>query len=224
MSSEQVVKLRLPFENFVYSLKDKRTHPPAEFEKFYSVWAYYDTKYNDLCKMISQRNYSKLNRYPDITKEVLDSLTLFDTDKIKNLCWVLDDDGQKVHLGDKKHIYRTKTLKNLRALLVEFLDFEIMMSFAQIGENEIIKDFGDFVYYEERYTTEFYLYQGVRYKGQQFSTKDIELKWVVDSDTKTQIQEYIKVLRFCRSGLTLQEAVKKAKEEYLYGRLYKSAN
>lgn len=217
MSAEQVIKLKLPFEDFVYSLKGKRIHPPAEFEKFYSVWAYYDTKFNDLCKMISQRNYSKINRYPDITKELLDGLTLHDTDKIKNLCWVLDDEGQKRHLGDKKHIFRTKTLKNLRALLVEFLDYETLMSFAQIGENEIIKDFGDFVYYEERYTTEFYIYQGTRYKGQQFTTKDIELKWVVDADIKTQVKTYIKVLRLCRGGLPLQEAVQKVKKEYLYG-------
>lgn len=198
------------FDDFEYLFSEKRNHFKAEWEKFYSVWAFDFTKYNLLRKMIANNDFDRLDDLAlNITAE---QLKKYDIETLRQLCYVLDENGQRQHLGDKKHIYRTKTLIKLRSMLVPYIEYGTLMSFAQIGENEIVKDFGDFIYYEERYTTEKYLYQGGRFKGQKFTTKDIELKWVVDTDTKTQIKAYIKVLRLCRRGKSLEEAVKIVKE------------
>ena len=210
MSVKRCEQFKFVFDDFEYLFGDKRNHFKAEWEKFYSVWAFDFTKYNLLRKMIANDDFDRLD---DLALNITNTqLKKYDIESLRQLCYVLDDEGKRQHLGDKKHIYRTQTLLNLRSMLVPYIDYEVLMSFQQCLDDAIVKDFGDFVYYEERYTTEVYLYQGARYKGQRFTTKDIELKWLVDADTKTQIQAYIKVLRLCRRGKSLEEAVKIVKE------------
>lgn len=205
----EINQLKLVFDDFGKLPKQKRNHFKAEWSKFYSVWSYYDTKYNDLMKMITQRNYSLLTRYPDIKYETIKDLTRYDTDKIKNLCWALDAEGQKQHLGDARHIYRVKTLNRLRTILAGYFDLEKHFNCQRTEDNEIIKKFNYYTFYINRYTSEWYIYQGKQYKGQKFETKEIDLHWVFDADIKTQVKAYINVLRACKSGLTLDDAILK---------------
>lgn len=134
-----------------------------------------------------------------------------DEAKVRNMCFVLDEHGQKQHLGDAKHIYRISVLKNLRANLADRC-FDVLFQ-PQTEETTIVRDFGDYTYYEERYTTETYIYGATRYKGQAFITKDIQLNWVADEDIRTQVKAYINVLRLCKKGVSLDEAVKQVKRK-----------
>lgn len=192
--------------------KKKRNHFNAEFDKFYSVYAFDFTKYNKLCKMLSTRNFNELNRFDDIQPEEFQKLRKIDKEKVKKYCYVLDENGKRRHLGDEAHIFRFNSLKKLREALVPYVDFFALMSFQQDLSNEIKREFNDYTYYEERYITEYYIHNGNWYKGQAFINRDIELNWVVDADIKTQIKAYISVLRLCKKGTSLDEAVREVKE------------
>lgn len=197
-----------------HSPTEKRKHFSAEFDKFYSVYAFDFTKYNKLCKMLSTRDFKDLNLFEDINPEEFQQLRKFDKDKVKEYCYVLDENGKRRHLGDEAHIYRVNVLKKLREALIPYIDFSILMSFQQDLSSEIKREFKDYTYYEERYTTEYYIHGGTRNKGQSFVTKDIELNWVADADIKTQINAYISVLRLCKKGTSLDEAVNRVKKRY----------
>ena len=195
----------------IHAPPGKRNHFEAEFDKFYSIYAFDLSKYHALCKMLFTRDFRALDRYPDINPDKFKNLCKREKNKVKRLCYVLDDDGKRQHLGDEKHIYRVKALKRLREALVPYIDFLTLMTFSQDLSTEIIRDFGDYTYYEERYTTEYFIYGGTKYKGQAFTIKEIELKWVANLDIKTQVKAYISVLRLCKRGKSLEDAISRVK-------------
>lgn len=92
----------------------KRVRHKPIWKKFYSVYAYDFTKYHFICDAVQSKNYLRLfNLYPDLDKKIILSFSRFDEYKIRKLCYILDDDKNKKHNGDEKHIFRLKTLHKL---------------------------------------------------------------------------------------------------------------
>lgn len=212
-----------------HSPAEKRLRFSANWWKFYTVYKYDFELYHAIKTDIANKPSLLLIalHLPRIPACVylfyfltIKALRKSDDEKVRNMCYVLDEFGQRQFLGDQPHIFRVNTLKQLRQALTDYLPcllFQPQVVYTdkkQEQEQETIQDFGDYTYYEERYTTEYYIHSGTRYKGQAFITKDIELKWVADADIKTQITAYISVLRLCKKGKSLDEAVRKVKKRY----------
>lgn len=209
-----------------HSPPEKGLRFSANWWKFYTVYKYDFELYHALKTDIANKPNLLLIalRLPEIAScayfsyfLTIRTLRKTDEETVRNMCYVLDEEGQRQYLGDQPHIYRVNALKRLRQELTAyyeqgFLKPQVVYSDTS-KEQEIIEDFGDYTYYEENYTSEYYIHGGTRYKGQAFTTKDIELNWVADADIKTQITAYVSVLRLCKKGTSLDEAVRKVKYE-----------
>lgn len=178
----------------------KRIHyVEPKWEKFYSVYACDFTKYNALCTAITDQNFDKvIQNYPDVDLITLKSYTRKDFDKLKLLCYAKDEEGKKIHLGDQKHIFRFKTLNNLKSLLVKYLENR------PVFHSDSVKiSFDNFTYYQEAYEAR---------DPKDRIIEEIELDWLENYNIKQKINTYIKVLRLCRKGILLQQAVNYVKE------------
>lgn len=174
----------------------KRIHyDEPKWEKFYSVYACDFTKYNAICKAITDNDFVKIKQnYPEINIETIKSYTRKDFDKVKLMCYVKDEAGNKIHLGDQKHIYRFKTLNNLKTLLVKY-----MTSRPALFHNSVKIPFHNFTYYQE-------LYEEAKDPKDRI-IEEIEFEWLEDFTIKQKINIYIKTLRLCKTGISLENAV-----------------
>lgn len=212
-----------------HSPPEKGLRFSANWWKFYTVYKYDFELYHALKTDIANKPNLLLIalRLPEIASctyffyfVIIRMLRKTDEETVRNMCYVLDEEGQRQYLGDQPHIFRVKVLQRLRQALTDYkesLFFQPQVVYVDkitAQEEEIRQDFGDYTYYEERYTTEYYIHGGTRFKGQTFVTKDIELNWVADADIKTQIKAYISVLRLCKKKTSLEEAIKTVKERY----------
>lgn len=112
------------FECNIKASKRIRTKPI--WKKFYSVYAYDYTKYHDICDAVQNKNYIELfNKYPELDKKLIASFSRFDEEKIRKLCFFLDDDKNKKHNVDEKHIYRLKTLHKIYEELYFYAELPI---------------------------------------------------------------------------------------------------
>ena len=145
------------------------------------------------------QNFDKvIQNYPDVDLITLKSYTRKDFDKLKLLCYAKDEEGKKIHLGDQKHIFRFKTLNNLKSLLVKYLENR------PVFHSDSVKiSFDNFTYYQEAYEAR---------DPKDRIIEEIELDWIENYNIKQKINTYIKILRLCRKGMLLQQAVNYVKE------------
>lgn len=211
-----------------HSPPEKGLRFSANWWKFYTVYKYDFELYHTIKTDIANKPeflFSALH-LPTIPASLylfyflmIKALRKTDEEEVRNLCYVLDNENQRQHLGDQKHIFRVNTLKRLRQALVDYVPellFKPQVVYADEKKEqgkEIVSDYGEYTYYEDHYTSENYLYGGTKYKGIEFTTKDIELNWVRDTDLKTQIKAYIAVLRICKKkkDISLDAAIKEVK-------------
>lgn len=192
---------------FSCEVKKKRVHTASVWDKFYYVYAFNNTNYNKLCKAMFNNNIQLLTRLASIPEQQATKIVQKkDFHTLRNLCYVLEN-GMRKPLGDEPHIFRLKTLDKLRQLLVDYYQPEDLLK-VQDNASSITNVHNGYIYHEERYNTELYSYEKKTYKGQKFIVKSIELLKVQNKDIATQLKYYIKILRLCRNGYSLEDAIK----------------
>lgn len=109
-------QLKLKFDCEI-KVKEKRVRFKPDWDKFYTVNMFDNTKYHSYMEAVANRDFAKLS---DSEKELLQGFTAFQREEIKELCYVRDDDGNKKPLGDEHHIFRLKTLHKIYSKLYEY--------------------------------------------------------------------------------------------------------
>ena len=183
------------------------------WDKFYSVYMFDEIKYHKLCKEKPTENKTLLKRQ----------------------CYVLDDDGKRIHLGDEKHIFRANILRNVQTELAEYcreLRGQLNM-FEKNCSDSIVTQF--YTLYYERFDKGTYLYGRPKNKvnannsmgtGQlglfsflekpsnEFEIKipwdsfEVELNNTWQLPLGQRVLLHLKTLRLCRQGYSLTEAAK----------------
>lgn len=179
----------------------KRVRPPEPvWDKFYSVYAFNETKYHDICDAFEKHKWLKLYKYPELRINELTNCTRKDKERFKKLSYVLEE-GQKQHLGDEKHIYRYKTLNKIKELIANYIDYHFT---EQNQESEY------YTLYIEEYTDDYYTYRGTQYKGQNFKVVEVEINNTWQLSIKQRLLIHLEALRLLRKGLDIEEACRLA--------------
>ena len=181
--------------------RPKRIRPPEPvWDKFYSVYAFNEIKYHDLCDAFEKHKWLKLYKYPELDIAQLTNCTRHNKKLFKELSYVLDN-GQKQHLGDEKHIYRYKTLNKVKELIANYIDYHFKESKHQTEY---------YTLYIEDYTDDYYTYRGTQYKGQRFRITEVEINNTWQLSIKQRLLIHLEALRLLRKGLDIEEACKRA--------------
>lgn len=146
---QMIIQYKLFGCNMPESTRRKRLSPI--WKKFYSVYKFDYTVYHQLCDDVSNKEvlrwYFKNFYYLYISNFSLliyyllvNSLTKFDEPKIRELCFILDNNGNKQHLGDEKHIFRYKTMQCIYLKLYEYAKFPLFTNESLINRLTYEKD------------------------------------------------------------------------------------
>ena len=169
--------------------------------KFYSVYAFNESKFHDICDAFEKHKWLKLYKYPELRIHELTNCTSKDKVLFLNLSYALDEEGQKQHLGDEKHIYRYKTLNKIKELIANYIDYHYT---EELPQSEY------FTLYIEKYTDDYYTYRGTQYKGENFVIAEVEINNTWQLSIKQRLLIHIKALRLLRQGHSIEEACKRA--------------
>lgn len=148
--------------------------------KRYVVYAYDTNKYRAIWAKL--KNLAIKYNNPDIFFKV-------NPYRVLEYCYIKDNNGNKKHLGDAKHIFRTTAL----AKIFDEIAYEIFQGQQKLffGEWRLIKD-GLVIYFEQ--------------DGCQAEIQGTELLSV-----SQRLKIHIALLRYLRKGMKLKKAVNAAK-------------
>lgn len=107
----------------------KRKRFPPVWKKFYTVYQFDYTLYHRICHDVV--NKPCISRFVFYLRPMaaflyaayfayLFSLSRFDEDKIRKLCFIYGEDGGKLHKGDETHIFRIAALQKVYNKLYEY--------------------------------------------------------------------------------------------------------
>ena len=183
------------------------------WDKFYTVYMFDDIKYHKLCK-----------EQPTTDRESL-----------KLQCYIKDEYGKRIHLGDKKHIYRLRSLQRIQEELAEYCkDLRSKIDyFNDDGSSSVETEY--FTLYYEYFAQGSYTYGAevesktndtpqlslfdVGNKGNEYKILkpwlyfEVELKGSDKKSIKEKISSHLKCLALCRQGISLYDAAKSVLEE-----------
>ena len=171
-----------------------------DWVNFYTIYAFNEIKYHDICNAFSNHNWFKLYKYPELPIERLTNCTLYDINLFIELSYVLDN-GQKQHLGDEKHIFRYKTLNKIKELIANYIDYHSQ-------QQELKTEY--YTLFIEEYIDDYYTYKGTQYKGQNFKIIEVEINNTWQLSIKQRLLIHIEALRLLRKGLDIEEACRLA--------------
>lgn len=114
---------------FVCKVKTKRIHFKPDWDKFYTVYMFDQTKYHRLMEAVVNKDESKLSAEE---RELLKGYTVFQREEIKELCYVRDNERNKKPLGDERHIFRIRTLHKLYAKLYEYAHLNPLLAKEEV--------------------------------------------------------------------------------------------
>lgn len=114
---------------FECKVKTKRIHFKPDWDKFYTVYMFDQTKYHRLMEAVVNKDESKLFAEE---RELLKGYTIFQREEIKELCYVRDNEGNKKPLGDERHIFRIRTLHKLYAKLYEYAHLNPLLAKEEV--------------------------------------------------------------------------------------------
>ena len=178
-----------------------------EWDKFYSVYMFDNIKYHKLCK-----------QQPNVDRSIL-----------KNQCYVFDENGQRVHLGDEKHIYRISTLHHIQELLATYCPSQKkkITNYWDKHCSGMVK-FTDFTFFYERYDVGTYEYGIAKVKqtnqltlfniekpsnifniSEPHEIYQVELNNTWRLSLKQRIKLHAEVLRLCRKGVDIKCACRR---------------
>lgn len=177
------------------------------WDKFYSVYMFDNIKYHKL-----------VEKYPNTS-----------LNELKEKCFVRDDKGNRIHLGDQKHIYRINTLHNIQTELAGYCEgFKKEISNYWDYNCSGSVHCGHFTLFYERYDKGSYEYGGLIQKPaiaqlslfdtkpqrKLYNIKEPHDIWQVEIDNtcllpiKDRVTIHLKVLKLCRKGIGIKTAVK----------------
>lgn len=114
---------------FECKVKTRRIHFKPDWDKFYTVYMFDQTKYHRLIEAVVNKDESKLSADE---RELLKDYTIFQREEIKELCYVRDNEGNKKPLGDETHIFRIRTLHKLYAKLYEYAHLNPLLAKEEV--------------------------------------------------------------------------------------------
>lgn len=114
---------------FECKVKTKRIHFKPDWDKFYTVYMFDQTKYHRLMEAVVNKDESKLSADE---RELLKDYTVFQREEIKELCYVRDNEGNKKPLGDERHIFRIRTLHKIYAKLYEYAHLNPLLAKEEV--------------------------------------------------------------------------------------------
>lgn len=178
------------------------------WDKFYTVYMFDEIKYHKLCK-----EQGVTNRH-----------------ELKKQCYVLDDDGKRIYLGDENHIFRIKNLHSIQMELANYCkDLRTHINYWEGDCSEsVVRDYYTLFY--ERYDKGTYTHGKVKpvkkVTKSQLSLFDIETPqneyrilnaweyYAVELNNtwqlsiKERVLLHLEVLRLCKKGMSLEDACK----------------
>lgn len=183
------------------------------WDKFYTVYMFDDIKYHKLCK-----------EQPTADRE-----------RLKLQCYIKDENGKRIHLGDEKHIYRVRALQRVQEELAEYCkDLRSKLNFFNDdGSASIETEY--FTLYYEYYAQGEYTY-GAEVENKADNTPqlslfdtgsrsnvyrilnpwdffEVEIKNTANKSIKERLSIHLKVLALCKQGISLYNAAKSVLEE-----------
>lgn len=114
---------------FECKVKTRRIHFKPDWDKFYTVYMFDQTKYHRLMKAVVNKDESKLSADE---RELLKNYTIFQREEIKELCYVRDNEGNKKPLGDENHIFRIKDLYDICLKLYEYAHLNPLLAKEEV--------------------------------------------------------------------------------------------
>jgi len=183
------------------------------WDKFYTVYMFDDIKYHKLCK-----------EQPNTDRESL-----------KLQCYVKDEYGKRIHLGDQKHIFRIRSLHKIQEELAEYCkDLRSKIDFFDNDGSSAIETEYFTLYYEyfakgsytygaeseskaNEHTPQLSLFN-IESKANEYkilkpwSYFEVELKGSCNKSIKERISSHLGCLALCKQGFSLNEAAKSVLE------------
>ena len=177
------------------------------WDKFYSVYMFDNIKYHKLVEKYPNTNLSEL----------------------KEKCFVRDDKGNRIHLGDEKHIYRYKTLQAIQEALATYcMHYQKRITNYWTKNCSGMVKFSDFTFFYERYDVGTYEYGLAKTKPSNQLTLfniekpsniyniripheiyQVELNNTWRLSLKQRVKLHAEVLRLCRKGVDIKCACRR---------------
>ena len=197
------------------------------WKNFYKVYAYDYTAYHEFCVALWGRN-NLIKLLYDIQNTnafecmcvwtaILFSLN-YEKDEIKFREWfyALDDNGEKQHLGDCKHIFRTNTLYKIQNKIHNFCEnyqtaYEGDAKVVQMSLWQDVPKIKGITVYNEVFIDEVFDYKRKKYVGKQFVERFAEIDNTWRLPIKQRVIIHIRLLRLLKQGFTIQEAFNELK-------------
>lgn len=170
--------IELPKENELFTKIIKNSSEEEQYDKFYSLWAFDEIGYHKhLKKVFKERNIR--GAY---------DLSLEERKKLREKFYVLDDFGEKIILGDQKHIFRSHLLWRILS--------EIYAQFAmKYALYEDVTNIDGLLFYQEELQCEI---DGFQMKS-----------------LKVRVLAHLELLRLLKKGYDIKESVKRVRKEFL---------
>lgn len=182
------------------------------WDKFYSVYMFDNIRYHKLVDAHPEKTLSEL----------------------KEKCYVRDENGARIHLGDEKHIYRYKTLQAIQEALATYcMKYQKRISNYWDKHCSGKVEFNDFTFFYERYDVGTYEYGIAKVKqtnqltlfniekpsnifniSEPHEIYQVELKNTWRLSLKQRIKLHAEVLRLCRKGVDIKCACRRVLNKY----------
>lgn len=153
------------------------------YKKVYSVYQYNKQKYAEIWKKL--QNLALKYNNPDIFFRV-------NPYRVLDLCYIKDDNNKRIHTGDSRYIFRSRTLFKI----YECIGYELYHGQQKLllwGEWKLIKD-GLIVYFDEGNT-------------------QVEIQGTENLPVHQRLKIHIELLRQLRQGVKIKKAVRIAKRK-----------
>lgn len=172
--------VELPKENELFTKIIKNSSEEEQYDKFYSLYAFDEIGYHkELKKIFNER---KIRGAYDLSLE--------ERKKLREKFYVLDDFGEKIILGDQKHIFHSHLLWRILS--------EIYAQFAmKYALYEDVTNIDGLLFYQEELQCEI---DGFQMKS-----------------LKVRILAHLELLRLLKKGYDIKESVKRVRKEFLNG-------
>lgn len=182
----------LSIEDLLKDCAKKKSKPKGRgerlnaWDKFYTLYAFDEIKYHKLCEQFPNEN-----RY-----------------KLRQQCYVLDDEGKRRPLGDEKYILSYKKLRQIMQKLANYVYYNDIFN----QQDCISVDFSSFTLFIEKYKAGEYKWRLKEFNGQNFETREVEIKGTWQMPLKERYLRHWYALRLIECGENIEDACEKARK------------
>lgn len=157
--------------------KKRIRYDVPNYLNFYSLYQYDRNKFRELL-----RKWLKTDEGKNRTLKTLQAKQ----DEILEICYIRDENGNKLRDSDEKHIYRYKTLFDIQRAIYDKIQWEFINTGSIFIVDDINLDYDD---------------KTAEIKGTEWGMS-----------IKNRIKKHIRLLRLLRKGLSIKESIKLIKK------------